>query len=60
MVGSAVVATSGLGSATSRQLNFTISRQFGSQGTVIVSILMYYDQVKSKCQDVNYNLHKLP
>jgi len=47
VIGSAIVTTSGIGSATSRQLNFTISRQFGIQGTVLLTISMYYDQVIS-------------
>jgi len=45
VVGSATVVASGQGSSITRQLNFTVSRQFGDQGTVEVTISMYYDQV---------------
>lgn len=47
-----MVMASGQGSSITRQLNFTVSRQFGNQGTVQVTISMYYDQVT-----VNYLLH---
>lgn len=45
VVGSAMVIASGQGSSITRQLNFTVSRQFGDQGTVEVTISMYYNQV---------------
>lgn len=45
VVGSAVVIASGEGTSITRQLNFTVTRQFGDQGTVEVTISMYYDQV---------------
>lgn len=53
MVGSATVVASGQGSSITRQLNFTVYRQFGDQGTVEVTITMYYDQV------LNWNIYLL-
>ena len=47
VVGSAAVVASVQGSSVTRQLGFTVSRQFGNQGTVEITTSMYYDQVCS-------------
>ena len=45
VVGSAAVMISGQGSGITRQLDVTVSRQFDNQGTIEVTLIMYYDEV---------------